>query len=80
MPCSNGAPRVNQRVRYTDVVGDGVSTDFATDWAYVPNSLHVWINGLDWTPEVNETGSGTYTLDYPVPLGATSIIEYRRAA
>jgi hypothetical protein len=81
VPCSNGAPRVNQRIRYTDFVGDGSTTAFDTDWAYVPGTLHVWINGLDWTPEVNETDpTGAYTLDYPVPLGATSIVEYRRAA
>jgi hypothetical protein len=81
-PCSNGAPRINQRVRYTDVTGDGTTTAFDTDWAYIPGSLHVWINGLDWTPEINEDdpGTGDYTLDYPVPLGATSIVEYRRAA
>jgi hypothetical protein len=80
LPACVGEPRVNQRVRFTDVVGDGTTTSFTTTWSYIPGTLHLWINGLDWTPDVNETGPTTYTLDYPVPLGATSIVEYRRAA
>jgi hypothetical protein len=77
-----GAPRIGQQVRYTDPVGDGTTTAFDTTWAYMPNSLHVLVNGLDWTPEVNETdpGAGGYSLDYPVPLDATVIVQYRRAA
>jgi hypothetical protein len=80
-PCSNGEPRVGQLVRYEDVTGDGTTTDFTTPFAYEPGSLHVFVNGLDWTPEVNETdpGAGEYTLDYPVPTGGTVTVQFRRA-
>jgi hypothetical protein len=81
-PCSNGEPRVGQLVRYEDVVGDGTTTDFEAPFSYEPGSLHVFVNGLDWTPEVNETdpGAGEYTLDYPVPVGGTVTVQFRRAA
>lgn len=82
-PCKNGEPRIGQRVRYIDAVGDGTTTDFTTTWPYIPGSLHVSIGGLDWTPEIVESDptAGTYSLLYPVPLGAnTVVVEYRRAA
>jgi hypothetical protein len=80
--CSNGEPRVGQIVRYEDVAGDGSTTDFTTLFSYEPGSLHVFVNGLDWTPQVNETDpdAGEFTLDYPVPTGGTVTIQFRRAA
>lgn len=80
-PCNPSEPFVGQTVRVTDIVGDGSTTSFTTDWDYAPGSLRLWVNGLDWTPQVNETSANTYTLDYPLPLGASSVVlEYRRAA
>ncbi len=81
VPCLNGEPRVGQIIKYTAPVGDGTTTDFTTDWSYIPGSLHLLVNGLDWTPEIVETGATTYSLLYPIPLGANSVVvEYRRAA
>lgn len=81
-PCSNGEPRVGQQLLYSGPEGDGTTTDFTVDWPYLAGSIHLWVNGLDWTPQVNETdpAAGEYTLDYPVPTGADVIIRYRRAA
>lgn len=81
--CSNGVPNINQQVIETPktgttgsgVPGDGVTTTGTTDngFAYIPGSLTVKVNGLDWTKDITETDptAGTYDYLYAPPLGAT---------
>lgn len=80
--CKNGAPRVNQLVKPSIIIGDGTTDTGTTDWPYVPGSLRLFVNGLDWTPEVSETNPRTrdFTVAYSYPLGSTVQILYRRAA
>lgn len=59
--------------------GDGSTVTGNTLYPYVPGSLHITVNGQDWTPYVNETdpASGAYTFDFPPPAGATIIRDYQ---
>jgi hypothetical protein len=80
--CSNGAPRVGQRVKQTAFLGDGTTVDFTTDFPPMANSLTVFVNGLDWTQDIAtvDTTTGDFTMTYPFPLNSTVVIRYRRAS
>jgi hypothetical protein len=63
-------------------IGDGSTTSGLTSqWAYYPGSMGVMVNGIDWSPYINETNpaTGAYGLDYPFPFGATVLLAYRRS-
>lgn len=80
--CTNGAPRVGQRVRQASFLGDGTTTAFMTDFPFTDGTLRIMVNGLDWTPEIATTDltTGDFTMNYPFPLGADVDIRYRRGS
>jgi hypothetical protein len=80
VPCANGEPDTGQDVVDVPTSGDGTTTTYTTDngFAYRPGSLHVLVNGLDWTPDVTESDptTGAYELAYAPPLGSTVRVFY----
>jgi hypothetical protein len=80
VPCTNGEPDSGQEVVDAGYLGDGTTTTHTTDngFAYRPGSLHVVVNGLDWTSDVTESDptTGEYELAYPPPLNSTVRVFY----
>jgi hypothetical protein len=80
-PCAD-APVSGQPIG-SDSTGDGSTTVYVigSGLAYRPDSLKVFVNGLDWTAQVTESDppAGEYELAYAPPLGATVTVDARAA-
>jgi hypothetical protein len=80
-PCPGGFPVAGQPVEQT-FNGDGTTTSFTTPGApvtplpYRPETIHLSVDGLDWTSLLTETdpATGDYELAYPIPVGSEAFL------
>ncbi len=68
-PCSNGNPDPGQPISPEHLTGDGSTTAFTTAWPYMPGSLQVIVEGVDWSDQVveDDATAGDYSLAYAPP-------------
>jgi len=80
-PVPISAPTAGQPVNGTCFLGDGSTATFTTEFPYLPGSLGILVNGLDWLSELGETDptTGAGTLSYPPPNGSTVCPVYKAA-
>ncbi len=66
-PCT---PDPGQPITPDHFYGNGSNTDFTTRWPYMPGSLEVYVEGVDWSDQVTETDAtiGDFALAYPPPI------------
>jgi len=64
---------------YEETVGDGVATEFLTNYPYSPLSLEVHVDGLLWPVTETEPEAGRFTFSEEPPSGAVIILRYRNA-
>ncbi len=57
-------------------IGDGIATEFITNWPYVAGSLQIQVSGILSEFDSTDPG-GDFTLADPAPLGARIIATYR---
>jgi hypothetical protein len=72
-------PRPGQPIAPEEFVGDGSTDTFSLTWPYMPGSIEVLVDGVDWSDEVTETDptTGSFSLTYAPPAGAVLIVRYR---
>ncbi len=70
-PCE-GTPHPGQPILPEDFTGDGSTDTFTLEWPYMPGSLVVLVEGVDWSDQVTETDAtaGDFSLAYPPPLAS----------
>ncbi len=78
-PVPLNEPTPGQPVNDACFIGDGSATSLTTGYPYLPGSIGLLVNGLDWLGEVTETDPTTGDVDiaYALPLGATVCARYR---
>jgi hypothetical protein len=75
---TDGLPVRNQPVQDEIVgLGDGVTTIFATNFAYVGTSLHVEVSGILSEADPTDPTTGAFTLIDPAPPGAIVTASYQ---
>lgn len=71
-------PKANQAVR-NEIVGsgDGVTTVYATAFAYAGTSLEVQVSGIAVRADPTDPASHLFTLSDPAPVGAPIVASYQ---
>jgi hypothetical protein len=61
--------------------GDGVTTTFSTQHPYMPGSLFVKVNGVNWTGDIasQDPTTGSFTFTHAPKAGADIVVDYRAA-
>jgi hypothetical protein len=61
--------------------GDGVTTTFSTQHPYMPGSLFVKVNGVNWTGDIasQDPTTGSFTFTHAPKVGADIVVDYRAA-
>jgi hypothetical protein len=61
--------------------GDGVTTTFSTQHPYMPGSLFVKVNGVNWTGDIasQDPTTGAFTFTHAPKAGADIVVDYRAA-
>jgi hypothetical protein len=80
-PSPLGSPTTGQLVHEPCFAGDGTTTVYTSAYAYLPSSIRLLVDGLDWLSDLTETDpvAGTVTTDYAPPLDSTVCFRYRAA-
>jgi hypothetical protein len=61
--------------------GDGSTTTFSTQHPYMPGSLFVKVNGVNWTGDIatQDPTTGSFTFTHAPKAGADIVVDYRAA-
>jgi hypothetical protein len=61
--------------------GDGTTTTFSTQHPYMPGSLFVKVNGVNWTGDIasQDPTTGSFTFTHAPKAGADIVVDYRAA-
>jgi hypothetical protein len=61
--------------------GDGTTTTFSTKHAYMPGSLFVKVNGVNWTGDIasQDPTTGSFTFTHAPKPAADIVVDYRAA-
>jgi hypothetical protein len=61
--------------------GDGATTTFSTQHPYMPGSLFVKVNGVNWTGDIasQDPTTGSFTFTHAPKAGADIVVDYRAA-
>jgi hypothetical protein len=80
-PLPINQPTPGQQVNGPCFLGDGSTTAFTTAYPYLPGTLGLIVNGLDWLSHVTETDptTGDGDIAYAPALGATVCPRYKAA-
>jgi hypothetical protein len=83
-PWCTGTPAVTSGQAVTNepaTSGDGTTTTFSTQHPYMPGSLFVKVNGVNWTGDIatQDPTTGSFTFTHAPKAGADIVVDYRAA-
>jgi hypothetical protein len=83
-PWCTGTPAVTSGQAVTNepaTSGDGSTTTFSTQHPYMPGSLFVKVNGVNWTGDIasQDPTTGSFTFTHAPKAGADIVVDYRAA-
>lgn len=60
---------------------DGVNATFTTLYPYVPGSLKVWVNGVEWTTDIatQDPATGSFTFTHAPKADSDILVNYQAA-
>jgi hypothetical protein len=67
------------QVTSEELTGDGTTVEFQTNYPYIPNSLHVTVDGIHTIVEETDPTTGTFTFTDPPDVDAQIIVTYQAA-
>ena len=62
---------------HEEILGDGSTTDFVTNFPYLPGSLTVHVNGVLAPVTEADPAAGEFSLPFVVPAGARIVVHYQ---
>jgi hypothetical protein len=82
--CTGGTPAPTSGQAVTNEPapsGDGTTTTFSTQHPYMPGSLFVKVNGVNWTGDIasQDPTTGSFTFTHAPKAGADIVVDYRAA-